>query len=238
MLSLVRKLAGDRNLYKQIFYFEKMEKRKVQSKRRYIYAFLIGTFIFLSIFLLSYSFAYLQYQRISRAQQTVAYSIFENKLIYTFFRGDLCEHDSFERVSRDLGMQGRIIDDLENKFGKNDERVLLRKKFYTLVLLEHLDFVNQLNEKCGYNFNVILFFYSNELGSGAAESETTGRILDSVYSRNYENTSIYSFDVNLESELIRLLKEEYGVDSPNTLIVNDVKILNPRKIEDIETHLK
>jgi len=214
-----------------------MAERKIQSMRRYILSLIIGTLIFILGFILSYSFSYLEYSRISSIQGQSSYTIFLDKLNYSFFNNDPCKNSSFLDVSEDLAFQGRIIDDLENKFGKNDKRVLFRKQFYTLIELEHFEFVKLLNEKCKKNIDTILFFYSNEQ-KDIARSEDVGRLIGAVGTAKGDSLKVYSFDINLDSELIVLLKEKYGVESSPTLIINEKnKITEVNNIEDIEKYL-
>jgi len=213
-----------------------MKERKIQSKKRYLLAFLIGTAIFILIFSLSYAISYLEFRRISNLQEDLAYDIFEDKLDYSLFDEGICANESFDRISRDLGFQGRIIDDLERKLGKNNENVLFRKKFYTLIELEHFEFVKLLNERCNLEIQTILFFYSNS-DPNLELSEEVGKLLDVVYNRN-ENLMMYSFDIDLGSYLTEKLKEKYMVDKSPTLIINEeVKVENPQNISDIEKHL-
>ena len=181
-----------------------MEGRGFVSKRRYLASFIIATVLFILIVLVSYSFSYVELRRVSNLQEEVAYEIFDDKLDYTLFGKDVCFQESFEKISNDLNFQGRIIDDLENKFGKNDEGVLFRKKFYTLVELEHFEFIKLLNDRCDLGMSTILFFYSND-NTDLGRSEEVGRLLDSVHSRNSDSLMIYSFDVNLNSDLIEKL---------------------------------
>jgi hypothetical protein len=213
-----------------------MEKRKIQSKKRYLLAFLIGTAIFILIFALSYAISYLEFRRISNLQVESAYEIFHDKLYYSLFDEQTCTVESFDKISSDLDFQGKMIDDLEKKFGKDDENVLFRKKFYTLIELEHFEFINLINERCDRDIKTILFFYSN-LRSDLETSEEVGRLLTVAYNRN-ENLMIYSFDINLYSDLIEKLKEVYDIEKSSTLIINgEVKVENPQSIFDIEKHL-
>ena len=210
--------------------------RPIQSKKRYFLALLIGTAVFILVFLISYYISYLEFQRVSTFQTETAYEIFENKLNYALFNQGACSKETFEDISEALGFQGRLIDDLERKLGKEDKNVLLRKKFYTLVELEHLEFIKMLNEECNSNINIILFFYSNTQ-EDLKDSEELGKLLSSVHSRN-ENLIIYSFDINLDSELIYNLKDLYGIEEPSTIIINeDHKLIDPEEISEIETYL-
>ncbi len=214
-----------------------MEKRKIQSWKRYILAFLIGTFIFVNGFLLAYSISYFEFQRISNAQGQISYQIFQDKLDYSFFDKDICSNNSLRKVSEDLRFQGRIIDDLERKLGKNNQKVLFEKKFYSLIELEHFEFVKKINKECNLGIPTILFFYSNK-PEYSDEGEDLGNLLSSVYQRN-NDLVIYSFDVDLDSELVDGLMKKYNIEEPLTIIINEkIKIIDLNDIKDIEQYLK
>ena len=214
-----------------------MEQRKFESKNRYLISLVIGTLVFLLVFAISYSVSYFELQRVSNLQVGVGYDIFKDKLDYSFFKENICGTESFEKVSQDLGFQGRIIDDLERKFGKQDEDVLLRKQFYSLIELEHFEFVKTYNEKCGNKIDTILFFYSNN-ASEIEDSEEAGRILGVVSSRN-DNLIIYSFDIDLDSDLVDKLEKNYNITDPPVAVINEkAKIELPANIQEIERHLR
>ena len=193
--------------------------RKIQSKSRYILSFLIGTFIFIFIFILSYSLSYLEFQRISTIQGDNAYKIFEEKLDYSLFNNNICLGTNFNKITEELRFQGKIIDDLEKRLGKENKDVLFRKKFYSLIELEHLEFVQEFNAKCDSDMNIILFFYSNKK-ENLDKSEDMGRLLDILYERN-EKIIIYSFDIDLDSDLITKLKTKFGVNNSLAVFINE-----------------
>ncbi len=216
-----------------------MMNRNIQSRKRYFAAFFIGTLIFILVFAFTYSLSYVEFNRISNLQVNLAYKIFEDKLDYDLFEGDICSDSSYLEISESLGFQGRIIDILERKLGKDNEGVLSRKKFYTLIELEHFEFVNNLKENCGKEIITLLFFYSNK-GAQLDESEDVGAMLGVVYDRNREekNMVIYSFDIDLDTDLILNLKEKYGIEKSPTIIINeDLKIVSHKNINEIEMHL-
>ncbi len=211
--------------------------RPVQSKKRYVASFLIGTGVFILIFLLANYLAYLEFQRISTLQGKTAYGIFESKLDYTFFTEDVCSNEALTDISQQLGFQGAIIDDLETKMGKHNKQVLFQKKFYTLVELEHLDFMTNYIANCESRLNTIMFFYSNRMPE-AEDSDEVGRLLDALYQKYPENIRTYSFVVNLDSKIIDKLKVKYNITSAPTLIINQEDTLfDPQNINEIETYL-
>lgn len=212
-----------------------MVDRPIQSKKRYLISFIIAVVIFAFIFGISYSISYLEFQRVSSLQDQSAYQIFEDKIAQSFFAGELCSYESFEKISQDLNFQGRMIDEMEKKFGKNDESVLFRKRFYTLVQLEHFDFVNLINKNCNSTAKIILFFYSNEPKETKA-SERVGNLIGFVATK-HSNLMVYSFDLNLESNLISSLKTKYNITDSPSIIVEDNFVFDPQTSDEIEKYL-
>ncbi len=211
--------------------------RAFLSKKRYVIAVIIATIVFLLVFALSYSLSYLEFQRISNLQTGVGYDIFQDKLNYSFFGSSLCNTPSFEKVSQDLGFQGSIIDDLERKLGKQNQNVLLRKKFYSLIEIEHFEFVKAFNEKCSPKVDTILFFYSNNK-SKASQSDEAGKILG-VISSKHKELVIYSFDFDLNSNLVNEMEAKYNITGSEVpvIVVNEKKKLNmPSNIQEIEKY--
>jgi len=210
-------------------------QRRIQSNGRYLLAFIIGTLVFILGFVITYSVSYFQYDRISDFQDITSYSIFSDKLGYEIFNKDICSFNNFKEISEGLGYQGRVIDDLERRLGKDNKDVLFRKRFYTLVELEHLEFINKMNKECKRSIPTILFFYSNE-ENDLSTSEDAGKLLDTLSSRHRE-LIIYSFDVNLDSELIDNLKDEYEVyKTPFAVVNQESKIIDftdIKKFEDV-----
>lgn len=215
-----------------------MEPRKIQSKSRYVLAFIIGTLIFVIGFAFTNMVAYLEFQRITNLQDPTSYEIFKDKLEYTLFDEDICSEYTFQKISEDLAYQGQIIGDLETKLGIDNPDVLFRKRFYTLIQLEHFEFVKLINQECDREINSILFFYSNEKDS-LEESEKIGNMLGVIYQRNKENLVLYSIDANLDSDIVQKLKAKYDVDDGITIIVNEnTKFNYIDNIDEIENILK
>jgi hypothetical protein len=215
-----------------------MKSRKIQNKSRYVWAFIIGTAIFVIGFMFTNMIAYLQFQRVTSLQDPISYQIFQDKLQYTLFGADICEEDTYIKISQDLTFQGQIIGDLENKLGLDNPGVLFRKKFYTLIQLEHFEFVKLINEECDKNINSILFFYSNKKAD-LKNSEKLGDILGSVYQRNKDTLVLYSLDLNLDSEIMKSLRKKYNVGEESVVIVNEnQRFTKINHINEIEQFLK
>ena len=214
-----------------------MKPKKIQSKTRYLIAFSIATAIFILGFAFTNVVAYLEFQRVSSLQGPTSYQIFQDKLQYTLFEKDICTEESYLKISKELGYQGQIIGDLETKLGKNNKNVLFRKKFYTLIQLEHLEFVKIINEECGRDINILLFFYSNKK-EDLKNSEKLGDILGPIYERNKDNLVLYSMDLNLDSEIVASLREKYNVEKDPVIILNEKeRFTEIDNINEIESYL-
>jgi len=214
-----------------------MDERTFKDKKRYLWAFIIGTIIFFFVFLISYGISYFELQRVSNSQNNLAYSMFSHKLDYTFFGNQICSSTSYQQLTDDFTFQRKIMNDLEISMGRTNAAVIERKKFFTIIELEHLEFIQQLNKECNQGINIILFFYSNK-EEDLKKSDDAGSILDVVYNQNQDNLVVYSFDINLNTSLITELKQKYGVQSSPTVIVNENKVTNPKNRLDIEKFLK
>jgi hypothetical protein len=213
-----------------------MKNRKLDSKRRYLWAFIIGTFLFFLGFYITYLVSQTELRNIGLVQNQLSYGLFEQKLINSFFLQNICEESTFSDLNRYRAIQGGAIDSLEKKYGKDNSIVLERKKFYTLIQIAHLEFLEERIEKCEYSMNVLMFFYSNQ-PSDAEESSRVGSLLDIVGNRGH-NLQIYSFDYFLDSELIELLKEKYNVvDYPLIANLKGERVISPKNINEIESLL-
>jgi len=209
--------------------------RGFKNKTRYLIAFVLATFIFVLIFSLSYYLSYLEMRKITINQDQMIYDLFKDKLNYEFFGQDFCKTDSISKLSEDLSFQRSIIYNLEEKLGKTNEDVLFRKKIYTLIQLEHLSYLKEYNSKCNQTKDYVLFFYSNNK-TDVKESERWGQLLDSFYYK-HTNVSIYSFDINLDDELIDNLRQKYNITRSQTIIINDnYTIYNLNTLKDIENY--
>jgi hypothetical protein len=215
-----------------------MEKRKYKDKKRYIYAAIIAAILFFLIIQASYFISYLQFERVASLQDPISYEIFGAKLEYSLFGKDVCAEDTFKEISTDLGYQGQLIGQLEEKFGVNDERVIFRKKFYTLIQIEHFEFIKIINEECNQSINSILFFYSNE-AADLDNSEEMGNLLAPIYQRNKDHLVLYSLDLNLDSDIMENLLKKYNVGEEPVVIINEnQRFTKINHISEIERYLR
>lgn len=195
-------------------------------------SFLIATFIFFSGFLISYLVSSYQCKAISESQERLRYNLLEIEI-----QRDLGDCNNFNPYifSGELDYVGSVTEALETRFGKLDPKVVEQKKVYSLIQAQHFLFVRENVEKCKIDLDVILFFYSNEWPY-ADSAEKIGLMLYSL--KNRREVMVYSFDLDLDSSTIEILRDKYNISQPNTLIINEnIKIESPENVEEIEGYL-
>lgn len=215
-----------------------MEKAKNVNPpfvRNLIIAFILATLIFVGTFLIGYSVAYAKYREVTKSQETLRYNLLsfdiEKKLV-----SENCSKFNPYLFSGSMDELGNVLGILEERLGKKDAEVLAQKKIYVLLELQHMFYVLEHNSKCPNKVNTVFFFYSNEIDDKSL-SEKTGFMLSSIKNSGKE-VMIYSFDWNLNSDAINLLKEKYGVGFSNTVIINEkTKLVNPSNVQEVLRYL-
>ena len=116
---------------------------------------------------------------------------------------------------------GTKITNLENQLGKTNEKIIALKRPYSLLLIQHYLLIKNRVERCGENYTLVLFFYSNNPGNIDA-SEKQGYILGYLANKyGYGQVKVYSLDGDLDVGSIDVLEEKYGVEVYPTTMVND-----------------
>lgn len=207
-----------------------MENRKIHSKWRYFYALVSTICLFLIAFYIVFVVNYIELNKVSILQEKIFYDFYNNQLKYSYFGEMECDRQFLDKIGSSMDFQGFLINQLESEKGKEDKEVINRKKYYYLLELSHLSFVKQLNQDCGWDYNFILFFYSNSK-EDLSKSESIGKILDYVKTEN-SNVLIYSFDSSSQDSVVQNLKSLYNITEPITLIINEKYSLNDVKNSD------
>jgi len=117
---------------------------------------------------------------------------------------------------------GTILTSLEQKFGKTNKDVMEQKKLYQDVQIKTLRLIERINEKCDSEWNIILFFYTNDEGKkgDAKLSELQGYILDTIAKDNMDKVRIFAFDINIDNEGTNELMKTYNITSAPSLVIN------------------
>mgnify|MGYP001619602711 CR=1 FL=1 len=131
---------------------------------------------------------------------------------------------SWEYVWKEKVEIGSILASLEKRLGKDHEVVKEQKIIYNEVQAKTLRIVRIINRECGYDWSIILFFYTNEKNDEKGDyklSELQGYALDTLYNADKEKTKIFAFDINAVGNLSSELIASYNVTYVPTLVINN-----------------
>ncbi|HRZ85175.1 MAG TPA: hypothetical protein P5277_00160 [Candidatus Paceibacterota bacterium] len=211
------------------------EKRKPMNLERIAFALILASLTFVLGFMISYTVSYTQYKSIQDLQDNMKYDLLSVQIEKSLV-GNSCTLFNPYRFSSEMSDMGFTIDLLEKRFGKNDEKVIEKKKIYSLLEVQHFLYINDYRKNCNKSMHTILFFYSNE-ENDIGQGELFGRILNYVKTTN-KNVMIYSFDYNLDDPLINTLKKKYNIIQPNTILIDEnVKLTSIKNSEEVSFYI-
>ena len=193
--------------------------------QRLILAFLIATFLFfVGLFLGFLAKGFISQSSVELEQQ-IRSDIADLETLYLLEDTFPCNPQVLDITSERLDYLGELITISEVKQGKFDPQVLELKKLYTVLQVRHFLLTESRNQECSADANTILFFYSNAETCESGVEETSFVL---TYLRNkYDNVRIYSFDIELDSDLISTLKTQYDIEGCSNVVLNKKKILFP-----------
>ncbi len=198
----------------------KKVKREIK-KTKFVFA------LFVLIVLLIFSFSIGNYVSYKRTQQIDI----AQKAIYAIYNLSLIEKDieicnySWEDIWKEKVEIGSIITQLESSFGKNNPRINEQKKIYNQVQINTLDKVIKINEFCGQNLHIIIYFYTNDKSrvKEYRESEIQGSVLDTLYNLNPEKIRVFSFDMDIDEPKTKEILEKYDIEKAPSIVINNIK---------------
>lgn len=106
-------------------------------------------------------------------------------------------------LSQEVGGVGDRLSLAEERAGANDPEVLRLKERYTLLQIRDYLLTKKLQETCGIEPVVALYFYSNVEGE-CADCDRAGYAL-SYLRETYPTLRVYSFDYHLDLAALRTL---------------------------------
>lgn len=205
------------------------------SVPRLIGALVIAAAVISFAFMQGYFISYLNYKKVSNMQDTLRIDLLSTQL-----SGELlfeCDDSAFVIFSRNLDRTGALLSLIEEKFGKDDPNVLEQKKQYVLLEIQHFLAVKKYKKNCNEDIDVILFFYSNK-DKESEQGQFVGDILGKIKDQRKQDVMIYSFDYDLDMDIIELIKEIYGVKTPNSVVINDgILVDDIKNIDDVNTYI-
>ncbi len=218
-----------------------MVVKRTVTKKNYILAFVITGLIFVVAFLFGMVADRMFVEHVDRFNDETRYDMFRLELRNALLEDKICDYKSDSFVKNEFGYVSAEIMQLETKLGKTHQKVMDLKKYYTLLEIYDWLHYKKIKEECGSDYDLILYFYSNKEDSQGndlcEDCERQGFILSYIKSENPSSVRVYSFDYDLESEEVGILKSLYGIDSFPSIVINDNVIRGFSELEDIEYFL-
>src|SRR3989338_2105261 len=212
------------------------EKERKINWLKLILAFLIASFLFFIGLFLGYLAKGIIEKSTIDIEESTRNEIANLETINLIDLGSDCSFFTLELVSEKLDYLGELITTLEVKKGKYDNDVLELKKLYTNLEVRHMFLVSERNNKCSSNNTIIMFFYSNSIE--CKESVERNSFVITYLRNKHDSLRVYSYDIDLNSDIISILKKKYSVSGCQTIVVNGNKSIgNIENSQDFEKSL-
>ena len=113
-----------------------------------------------------------------------------------------------------------------------DARYQAMKKDYTIIQIRYWSYLEKLKTECNKtNFITILYFYSSEYCPKCSQQAL---ILDYTKSLYPDNVMIFALDYGIDLNVVKLLKNVYGIDKAPTLVIDDKKYENVVELDELK----
>jgi hypothetical protein len=211
-----------------------MQEKNTEWKR-YLIAFFITAFLFLTAFYLSNYFNNKKIDQIRSIENSISVDILSSETQYNLLSELSCNNVDDSILSKELNdLAGKIEYGEEQSIGSKEELLSL-KKYYSLLQIKDFLLMQKAEEKCNLKVTSIIYFYSNK--DDCADCEKQGFILTDIR-QNYPNVRVYSFDYNLDLSAINALKSIYKINNETelpALVVNGKAYYGLQTIDAIRT---
>jgi len=153
---------------------------------------------------------------------------------YMLLTQEPCRDVDTSPLTEELYQIGSKIAYMENQLGATNKKVIELKEYYSLLEIKHWMLLKKIQSECNQDFNLILYFYSNN--GDCLSCEQQGFILNYI-KKKHENTKIYSFDINNKNSALSTLKLLYNITGTPSLVINDRPFSGFKETKDIEKEL-
>ncbi len=209
------------------------DRRKFQTSK-YVAAFAITTLIFIIGMIVGNYISEKKLSTIEEMQQDLAKRTISSELQYELVAEHPCQSINSTQLGKELFDIGSKLDFMESKLGKKNKEVITLKGYYSLLEIRHWLLLKKARQECGVNYDLILYFYSNQ--GDCDECEQQGFVLSTLHQK-YPTINIYSFDINIDDAALNGIKEIYGVTKAPSMVVNNQTFYGFKDKEYIEGYL-
>ncbi|OGB74336.1 hypothetical protein A2V68_01105 [candidate division Kazan bacterium RBG_13_50_9] len=210
-----------------------MVRRKI-AYRNFLFAFIAALVLFLSGLFTGQQLTSWQVENIKRFEEDLRTSLTSLELRQTLLKQNICGISDLGQFSAELSDLGKQLANLESRYGKGDNRILELKEPYFLLEIRHYLLMQEAASRCGRDFDLILYFYSND-PKQCEECDNQGYILSYLQEKlGYDQVKMYSFDIRSSSPAVQTLVELHHVKNAPLTVVNGVRYDKFIALEEIE----
>jgi len=214
-----------------------MPREKVKY-RNLIIAFIAAAAIFSSGLFLGEKITSFKIQEVGQVQEDLKNSLASLELRYKLLEANVCEFSSFNEFGEELDELGNRIANIEAGYDKDDSRVLSLKEPYFLLEIRHYLLLKEAKEKCGSDYDLVLYFYSND-EEQCKDCDNQGYILGYLQKKiGYDKIKVYSFDVRSDSPSVQTLRDIHDIRQVPSIAVNEETYEGFLTLEEIERILE
>jgi len=136
------------------------------------------------------------------------------------------EMQSFDSETFSLGQK---IGYMEEKKGVDPS---LKSEYMSLEVRDYL-VANKINEKCGTNTSLVLYFVSS---SNCLDCKEQGNQLTSA--RESTGARVYTFDMDVENDMVSVLSGAFKVNTYPSIVINSTKHTGYMTADSIVSEIK
>ncbi len=188
--------------------------------KRYIYAFIITSAIFITAMFISNKLSEDKLIQVRAIEDKMSIDILSLETQFDLLQELSCEQISENTIlSSELSNLASKLSYMEEQRGSDDEEVIRLKRRYSLLQIKDLLLMKKISNKCNIEPTVILYFYSNQ--GDCPSCKRQGYVLTKL-SREHEEIRIYAFDTNLDLSALTTLKYINKIDDNlPALVINN-----------------
>jgi len=207
-------------------------RSKIETKK-YVFAFVITTVVFLGALLISNGFSARRLAEVKTIENKISLDILSSETQFALLKESSCKAiDHSTAFSEELGSLASKLSYMEDNLGSSNPDVINLKKYYSLLQIKDYLLIAQVKEKCGTKPITIIYFYSNK--GDCDECKKEGYVLTKLR-EEYPELRIYSFDYNLDLSALKTMKSIQGVrNALPALVIWDENYYGFKTPEDVE----
>ncbi len=187
---------------------------------KYILVFFITAIFFGSAFLLSSFLNNRKVENLRTLQDSLSLDLLSTETRFALLKESSCDSVSAESLlSQELVTLGDRVAYMENQLGSDNSDVIQLKKYYTLLESKEYLLTQELSKKCKQVTQPILYFYSNiDCDDCTKQMYTLSGLRETI-----PGIKIYTFDIDLDSPIIRTLKQMFRITDAPVVVYSGIR---------------